>query len=68
MNVRCCTGLLPCSEASVIQDGHERFVFVTFSQAGLDKMAQGHMLADVVAIIGELMMADLRAHTLSHVF
>lgn len=23
-------------------------------QAGLDKMAKGHMLADVVAIIGEL--------------
>lgn len=29
------------------------FCFCYFSQAGLDKMAQGHMLADVVAIIGE---------------
>lgn len=55
-------------EASVTQDVHECFVLVTFSQAGLDKMAQGHMLADVVAIIGELMMADLCVHALSCVF
>lgn len=33
------------------------FCLCDFSQAGLDKMAQGHMLADVVAIIGEFVWA-----------
>lgn len=28
----------------------------SFFQAGLDKMSQGHMLADVVAIIGETLI------------
>lgn len=40
-------------QALVAQDIHECFCLRDSSQAGLDKMAQGHMLADVVAIIGE---------------
>ena len=30
------------------------FFSLLFSQAGLDLMSKGHMLADVVAIIGKL--------------
>lgn len=29
-----------------------------FFQAGLDKMSQGHMLADVVTIIGETLTSE----------
>lgn len=46
-----------CSSAIL----HINWLFFSF-KAGLDKMAKGHMLADVVAIIGEKAFQPLKGH------